>query len=587
MRELISKGINENKGIADGASSTANNAVNIANSKGDTAINTANEAKEQADTNKDQIANIVAHNGDGTKDTELIDSRHSNITNTTYTTTGERMDGIDLTLTDNTNQFNTMTYNIKYPIPPRAKALGSGNDDTGAIQAGIDYLAGLNGGQVLIPNEMFKASNIQLKKKVFLVGLGHSSCLSQLNNTNANFITLYQISPAGGCGILNLAIDGNSANNTSGDGIYLSATQGTFLDYGAYYGDEKILLSGLRVYNTAGNGITIASGLTQTTIFNTYIQYAGGYGLYNTCTDGWFFNVFIHHAQKSGFYMNQSDNYYTNCKAWMNGIADRSLYSGWDIHGRTNSLANCEAQENYGHGFLLKDTFNIQLHGCAGEANGIISTDVNTPSDLLYNDFELQNNTNATLHVSAGDFHKRIYGKQVTNIGVHLNSTCFNNHIDLQTTDVVTKYQDDAPANSNIWKSGNAMYGGTFTANSVKTEGRITSTNGQVFANGTSGEIGLTTQLNGVKRIFLGLNTATSSNSIDVYDTSGVYIGSPLLTDFSGNTRMGIAGKNLGFYGVSPVARPSVTGSRSDGTALNNLLIALNNMGLIQNNSTT
>lgn len=45
-------------------------------------------------------------------------------------------------------------------------------------------------------------------------------------------------------------------------------------------------------------------------------------------------------------------------------------------------------------------------------------------------------------------------------------------------------------------------------------------------------------------------------------------------------------GSMLGFYNAAPVAKPTITGCRSDGTALANLLTALKNMGLI-NDSTT
>jgi hypothetical protein len=41
----------------------------------------------------------------------------------------------------------------------------------------------------------------------------------------------------------------------------------------------------------------------------------------------------------------------------------------------------------------------------------------------------------------------------------------------------------------------------------------------------------------------------------------------------------------LGFFGVQPVARPVITGPRSDGTALASLLAELAKLGLIDNKS--
>jgi hypothetical protein len=45
-------------------------------------------------------------------------------------------------------------------------------------------------------------------------------------------------------------------------------------------------------------------------------------------------------------------------------------------------------------------------------------------------------------------------------------------------------------------------------------------------------------------------------------------------------------GNAVGFYGARPIARPKITGSRSDGTALANLLDKLEAMGLIVDNTT-
>lgn len=44
---------------------------------------------------------------------------------------------------------------------------------------------------------------------------------------------------------------------------------------------------------------------------------------------------------------------------------------------------------------------------------------------------------------------------------------------------------------------------------------------------------------------------------------------------------------NLGFFNTTPVAKPTVTGSRSDGTALASLITALASLGLITDSTTT
>jgi hypothetical protein len=49
---------------------------------------------------------------------------------------------------------------------------------------------------------------------------------------------------------------------------------------------------------------------------------------------------------------------------------------------------------------------------------------------------------------------------------------------------------------------------------------------------------------------------------------------------------LGHTGTTLGFYGAPPIPRPVITGSRSDGTAVANLLARLQELGLIIDNTT-
>jgi hypothetical protein len=497
-----------------------------------------------------------------------------------------RLSQVEADIVNHSNEIGILK-NIIVSIEEFPRLSGE-TDDTGRIQRAINavYNNGNGAGYVHFPAGLYIASSIVLKRKVKLIGSGHFTILKLADNTNSHFITLDQTSPVGGCGLINLSVDGNKANNTTGDAIYLSTTQGDFQDQGTWYGDEKIIIDGVRVYNSAGNGITIASGLTQTMLQNVFVQYSGGYGVYNTVTDCWFFNVFVHHSQKSGFFVNQSNNYYVNCKAWMNGQLDRNLYSGWEVKGRSNVFTNCEAQENFGHGWLLKDCVDIQLHGCTADANGILDFPPTSTSDQTKNGFELQNAVNITLNVNATDFRKRLYGVQNTNIGVHLDANCWGVHTNLQASYVAVKYQDDSTGGGNIYMNSENMYGGVFSAKSVASTGRITSNNGEFFANGTSGELGLTVQNNGTKRMFIGQKTANSLFEWDVYDSSGNYIGTPISVDYSGRLRVGESNHSMGFFGANPILKPTVTGSRGGNAALTSLLQQLAALGLITDNTT-
>jgi hypothetical protein len=54
----------------------------------------------------------------------------------------------------------------------------------------------------------------------------------------------------------------------------------------------------------------------------------------------------------------------------------------------------------------------------------------------------------------------------------------------------------------------------------------------------------------------------------------------------SGNRVIGVGVNTLGFYNTTPVARPTITGSRGGNAALASLLAELTTMGLILNGTT-
>lgn len=73
------------------------------------AVNTSNNANNTANTANDRVNNIVTNNPSGTKDQELIDFRHSNITNTTYATAAARGDALDSQLAEKASQISLET----------------------------------------------------------------------------------------------------------------------------------------------------------------------------------------------------------------------------------------------------------------------------------------------------------------------------------------------------------------------------------------------------------------------------------------------------------------------------------------------
>jgi hypothetical protein len=80
--------------------------------------------------------------------------------------------------------------------------------------------------------------------------------------------------------------------------------------------------------------------------------------------------------------------------------------------------------------------------------------------------------------------------------------------------------------------------------------------------------------------------TGTTDFFLRNYQTNSNPIYVSPQNDISLNGNLAHTGAKAGFYGAAPITRPVIAGSRSDGTALTNLLSKLQAMGLIVDNTT-
>ena len=124
-------------------------------------------------TNEELISrldNLIISNGDGNKDSELIDARNGE------TTLGNKIRKIDESLDNNTNLINAIAMiPIKLPIE---------NDYTQAIQRVID----LNR-PVYITHDMQVSNTINLKANSKIIGSGRSG--AKLTNTSDSVLFYY------------------------------------------------------------------------------------------------------------------------------------------------------------------------------------------------------------------------------------------------------------------------------------------------------------------------------------------------------------------------------------------------------------
>jgi hypothetical protein len=132
-------------GVAANAQATADTGVAVASaaqSSANIATGVAQSAKQSADIAQTRVNNIIAHNGDGTKDTELIDARQPE-TGTAFPALGPRLNNLDAKLKDITINVLSAPYN----------SVGNGIADDGpALRAAASYLESRGGGTLLLPS---------------------------------------------------------------------------------------------------------------------------------------------------------------------------------------------------------------------------------------------------------------------------------------------------------------------------------------------------------------------------------------------------------------------------------------------------
>lgn len=217
---------------AASAQNTANQGVSAANtaqSTANSAIGIASSAKNSADIAQDRINNLLVHNGDGTKDTELIDARNP-VGGTPFPVLGARLNNVDAQLAD--IAINATTVGAR----------GNGVFDNSLIfkslfeDPNIISIYVPAGTYVINPkNTIFLVSN---KKITFAKG-----CLIKVKDNVGNW-DIWLSYKAGASSLENVTIDGlnfdcNIDNNPSGQNMDTDNRQYVF----------RWLLGGLKTFN--------------------------------------------------------------------------------------------------------------------------------------------------------------------------------------------------------------------------------------------------------------------------------------------------------------------------------------------------
>lgn len=241
----------------------------------------------------------------------------------------------------------------------------SGVDDTAAIQAILDDIS--DSTIVVVPAEEYLVSGLSLSGKNYIsfVGLGRGSRIKLLDSSNTNIFTLVNCYRSE---FLNIHLDGNMDNQTSGYGLHLTECAFSIIE-NCYIIECKT--GG--VYLTEGSGF-MADELK---IMNNFIFSHGGYGIYLDHTnDHLIVGNHIDYNTDTGIYVNIGHNISITANNLLSnggyGILMNGCYRNRvsDCHIRNSGKTGLWIQEGKQQGVFNN---NIHMNGqaYAGAYDGI------------------------------------------------------------------------------------------------------------------------------------------------------------------------------------------------------------------------
>jgi len=216
-------------------------------------------------------------------------------------------------LATNTQHMNGIEINVKYPPLPLVGCMVDGvTNDTVALQAIENFVAGQGGGVVFIPTGICIAT-LQLDSNVKLRGAGWTvtfiRCPNNAGISNNNgvvqsrdfnpsldlwqYYTPYPDGLCMGIQLEDICIDGNADNNTTGNGLCI---------YGG-----KLVFNRIGVINVANTGIWTQTGDNANSMLGTELDH------YINMHESKFETVFISNCGNRGWYYNgPNDSYMTD-----------------------------------------------------------------------------------------------------------------------------------------------------------------------------------------------------------------------------------------------------------------------------------
>lgn len=227
---------------------------------------------------------------------------------------------------------------------------------------------------IFIPSEEFYTSNININKTVKIDGVISKSILKPFNNQSGNLIEV----TANYTQIKNISLigDKNKYSNIL-NGINLNPLN-----------DGHILIENVNISQFTGTGLI--NRQAENRIFNLYTFRNNGNGLLSLGSDSIFENITSAFNYETGIREGGSSNRWITCKAFGNGesynvnISHNQHAYGFRISDSYGSqFIQCDAQENYSHGFYVSSYKNLSMISCNSDCNGMINKNTQNESDFI------------------------------------------------------------------------------------------------------------------------------------------------------------------------------------------------------------
>ena len=490
------------------------------------------------------------------------------------------------------NNDNTLIAELIINDLINIKSLGAYGDnvheDTLYLQTAINKnYSKSSSTPIYIPEGVYILNTINIRKNTNLFGAGWGSTfLKPKENMSSNLLSITE-SDAYFINLKDFTINGDKSHNTCTNGIYIKRDSITHdpIEQPKHAGDLWLTIEQVRITGVYGNGIgtgSSGSNFRESRFNNIDVNNCGGYGLYLAGSDNNYFQITSWGNVLDGFKISGSAERYISCKAFANGDSEHASH-GFDIVGSAYQITECEAQENFGHGFNLRGTPNSN-YIIRTDANGAIEKASGTYTYAGVNFVENTTNQRINMVVQCYDFIKAQGGDQSQGYGVIFG--------DMQQCNITAYCYAQGTANYNVLK---AYTLGPSAQNSFII-------NGIDLATPTHGGINVTAS-SGDSTLFFGGDSTTGGNQYRLFKTSAglfrldgrynnQYKGNPIYLNWDNtNSRFDLRfldsnTSRLGFFGsfgdvrqgVSPVA----TDTASTQALANSIRSALIRYGLVQ-----